>query len=137
MRPKLFLRSWFLSAVLMFGLSYLWHGVLLNDYARLKVPISVYLGLAGLVYAVIAAILVYLYWYTHTRNLKYKGLYMGALMGFFIYLIAFVLGVSFNQSSTEHIVVDFVWQMIEQGIGGSLIGLMIKVSTDADEFSKA
>ncbi|NND94140.1 MAG: hypothetical protein HKN45_04695, partial [Flavobacteriales bacterium] len=109
----------------MFGLSYLWHGVLLNDYIHIKYPMWLYFLLSGIVYLVIGLVMTYLYHYTHTKNVKYKGALIGAALGFFIYLIAFVLGVSFNQPSFSHIVVDFIWQMLEQGIGGSVVGFIL------------
>ncbi|NNC83563.1 MAG: hypothetical protein HKN79_08295 [Flavobacteriales bacterium] len=124
MKTKWFLTSWLTSAVIMYALSFLWHGVLLNDYVNIKYPMWLYFLLAGVVYLVIGLILTYLYYYTYTKKMQYKGALMGACLGFFIYLIAFVLGVSFNQNSLHHIVVDFIWQMVEQGIGGSSVGFL-------------
>ena len=47
---------------------------------------------------------------------------------FFLYLIAFVLGVSFSSDSAlEHVIVDITWQMIEQSFGGLLIGYLYHV----------
>lgn len=54
-------------------------------------------------------------------------------LGFFIYLIAFVFGISFKGSGTEHIVVDFAWQMIEQGIGGGVIGFVYAMAKRRDK----
>lgn len=105
-------------------MSYLWHGVLLNDYTRLDVPVPLYLALSAIVYLILGGVLTFLYHYTQTHAMRYKGLLMGSCLGFFIYLIAFVLGVSFNQTSTIHVVVDFVWQMVEQGVGGAFIAVL-------------
>ncbi|MDA0713864.1 MAG: hypothetical protein O3B83_01240, partial [Bacteroidetes bacterium] len=67
-------RVWGLSTLIMFGLSYLWHGVLLNDYVNIKYPLWLHLMLAGVVYLVIAFVLTYLHQYTTVRHHKFKGL---------------------------------------------------------------
>jgi len=51
----------------------------------------------------------------------FKGFLGGAALGFFLYLVAFTLGVSFKSGDTKHVVVDFVWQMVEQGVGAVVI----------------
>lgn len=119
-----------ICAAVMLGLSYLWHGVLLNDYVDLRIPLPMYFGLASIVYLIIAFVLHLLHRNFQMREMRAKGMLVGACLGFFIYLIAFVLGVSFSQSSTTHIAVDFVWQMIEQGIGGGLLGLLYSLFSD-------
>ena len=46
-------------------------------------------------------------------------------MGFFLYLMAFGLGISFQEvASNKYLLFDFAWQMFEQGIGGLAIGLV-------------
>lgn len=129
-------RVWGLSTLIMFGLSYLWHGVLLNDYVNIKYPLWLHLMLAGVVYLVIAFVLTYLHQYTTVRHHKFKGLLLGSILGFFIYLIAFVLGVSYNPHSIEHTVVDFIWQMVEQGLGGMTIGFAFRVLEDNERLSR-
>ncbi len=114
--------------------SYLWHGVLLNDLFYIPEPEGLFYGLAILTYLVIGFVLTFVYTYLSMGiGLKMKGGLMGLAIGFFIYLIAFVLGVSFKSSGTEHIVVDFLWQMIEQGFGGSLVGLVYKLAERRDQ----
>ena len=66
-------------------------------------------------------------------GIRLKGFLMGVALGFFIYLIAFVLGVSFKGSGTQHIVVDFLWQMIEQGIGGGVVGTVYMLARRRDQ----
>ena len=137
MKPKWFIVSWLSCTVIMYGLSFLWHGVLLNDYVHIKYPLWLYFLLAGVVYLFIGLMLTYLYHYTHSHKMQYKGAMMGACLGFFIYLIAFVLGVSFNQNSVHHIVVDFIWQMVEQGIGGSAVGFIFGFLTHMHKIEQA
>ena len=49
---KRFMFGWILSSLAMFGLSYVWHGVVLNDYAILTYPFQIYLISAAVVYLV-------------------------------------------------------------------------------------
>jgi hypothetical protein len=132
-RPRHFVVIVAVCAGLMCGLSYVWHGVLLNDYTNIRIPMWLYFLLSALVYLLISVVLNFLYRYTHIREMRYRGLLIGASLGFFIYMIAFVLGVSFSQSSATHIAVDFLWQMIEQGIGGASLGLMYSLSSDIEK----
>lgn len=137
MKTKWFFSVWLVSSIMMYGLSFVWHGVLLNDYMSIKYPMWMYFTLAAVVYLVIGFVLTYLYHYTYTHRIKYKGMLLGACLGFFIYLMAFVLGVSFNPNSLEHTVVDFLWQMFEQGVGGAAIGAVMRFLVDMDRFEKA
>src|SRR5687768_11411061 len=54
MPNKRFFISWIGSSVVMFALSYLWHGILLNDFKILAntFPLSVFLTFAGIVYLI-------------------------------------------------------------------------------------
>ena len=51
---------------------------------------------------------------------------IGAAVGFVVYLLVFILGMSFASREMVHIVVDILWQMLEQGLGGLMVsfGLM-------------
>lgn len=134
MLKKRFFVAWGVATSLMMIASYLWHGVLLNDLFYIPEPEGLFYGLAILTYLVIGFVLTFVYTYLSMGiGLKMKGGLMGLAIGFFIYLIAFVLGVSFKSSGTEHIVVDFLWQMIEQGFGGSLVGLVYKLAERRDQ----
>lgn len=56
-------------------------------------------------------------------KLHIKGLLVGASMGMFIYLIAFVFGISFYANPTlAHILLDLGWQVFEGAIGGLIAG---------------
>jgi hypothetical protein len=126
---KKLLLAWIFSLVSMLALSYLWHGVLLNDLRNVHYPSWFFFLLLLLVYSIISLILTGFFNYTSTnKNFISKGFFGGAAFGFFIYLIAFTLGVSFKSHETKHIVVDFIWQMVEQGIGGLVISYVFLVS---------
>lgn len=126
LRRRFFL-SWLFSSLLMYGLSYTWHGLITTDLQKVTYPLQVFLISAGIVYFVLGFVLTRIY---QSKTLsKYfdkkpfsKGLLAGAGLGFILFLVALVLGVSFNQGLTlELILIDLAWQMIEQMAGGFLV----------------
>lgn len=134
MLKKRFVISWILSSLLMFALSLFWHGILLNDLKFITIPPQLFYSLAVLAYIVIGFALTFTYTYLSMGiGLKLKGSLMGMALGFFIYLIAFVLGVSFQGGNSNHLVVDFIWQMIEQGFGGSIVGAVYLLARRRDQ----
>lgn len=124
-RARFFI-SWIFSGIVMFSLSYLWHGVILNDFERLTYPRATFLTLATIVYLGISLALTTLNtFFEINKKPIFKGLILGLVLGFFIYLIAFVLGISFNSTPKfEYIALDVAWQMFEQGLGGLVCGLV-------------
>ena len=117
---KRFFVSWLLGSVAMFTLSYLWHGILLNDFDRLTYPVNIFLVLAVIVYLAIGFGMTFLISFVKPKmNLIRKGVLFGGAVGSFVFLIAFIFGISFN-SSTEiyYYLVDFGWQIFEQAVGG-------------------
>jgi TRAP-type mannitol/chloroaromatic compound transport system permease small subunit len=48
---------------------------------------------------------------------------LAAAVGFFVYLLIFVLGMSFAKQGMMHVVVDILWQMFEQSMGGLMVSL--------------
>lgn len=134
MLKKRFLLSWLLSSILMFALSMFWHGIILNDLKFIPQPHALFYSLAGLVYIVIGFTITFVFTYLSMGiGIKLKGSLMGIALGFFIYLIAFVLGVSFKGGGAQHIVVDFLWQMIEQGVGGGVVGSVYALARRRDQ----
>jgi len=123
---------WLLSAVVMYGVSWVWHGYVLSDFQDLTVPRWLYLVLAGVVYLVLGLVQTIL---THKAvqyeyiSLKKAFLFMAmllsAVVGFFVYLVIFVLGMSFAKHGMAHVLADVVWQMFEQAIGGLMVSLGI------------
>ncbi len=122
-----FFFSWILSSLLMFGLSYLWHGVITTDLQKINYPIGIFLGSAGIVYFVLGFLLTKIY-QSRTLSKRYgkqpfnKGLIAGAGFGFVLFLVVLVLGVSFGQSRTlEFMLIDLGWQVSEQMFGGLVV----------------
>jgi hypothetical protein len=116
--------------MVMFGLSYVWHGVLLSDLVELKVPLTLYFVLAALVYLVLGLGLtlgvhkaVQYEWVSLKGPFPFYAMLLAGAAGFFVYLVIFVLGVSFADKGLVHVVVDIVWQMFEQSMGGLMVSL--------------
>ena len=53
------------------------------------------------------------------------GMLLGAIVGFFVYLLAFLFGMSFADHRMMHVLVDVLWQMAEQSLGGLTVSLGI------------
>jgi len=126
---KRFFISWIFSAIVMFALSYVWHGVLLNDLKMLSIPLPLFLLFASIAYLLIGALISKVYTIEYFKNISkqlfVRGLLCGAVCGFVIFIIAFVTGISFAKNSTStFILVDMTWQIIEQAIGGFAVGVV-------------
>ena len=119
-----FFLAWIFTFVILYALSYLWHGVILNDLSRISYPKNVFLLLVALVYFCISFALTFLTQVLpFDYKLHFKGLLVGAPMGMFIYLIAFVFGISFYTNPTlAHILLDLGWQVFEGALGGIIAG---------------
>ena len=132
--PKLskeFFLSWILTFVFLYGISYLWHGVLLNDLSRVNYSINFFLLLLAIVYFAISFVLNLLIHFLEKfcKNKVRRGLMIGMPMVIFIYLITFVFGISFYSNPTlNHILFDLSWQVIEQGLGGAVAGGLLSIT---------
>lgn len=125
--PKIdtkFFISWLACAVAMFGVSYVWHGIVLNDLMRISYPLDIFLTIAGLVYLGIGFIITVLTYVLKKIKDSFKyGMAVGAALGVFIYAIAFLLGISFyTVVDFKMIAFDLGWQVFEQAFGGLVCG---------------
>lgn len=121
-----------LSAAVMYLFSWLWHGLALRDLEELTIPHTLYFSLAGLVYLALGFILTFAVhtsiqheWISLKQGFPLAASLIGTVAGFFVYLVIFVLGMSFAKSGMVHVVVDVLWQMFEQGLGGLAVSLGI------------
>jgi len=124
------LLPWLLSAVVMYGSSYVWHGLALTDLQDLRIPLALYLTLSGVVYLLIGlGITVAVHqcvaheWISLRKAFPMMSMLLGAAIGFVVYLVVFILGMSFASKGFVHVVVDILWQMVEQGLGGLIVSL--------------
>ena len=113
----------------MFGLSYAWHGVFLNDVANLHYPLSIYLISSSVVYLLAGFLLVKLFSSNYAiqmfRNFFARGLVSGALLGLVLYMVALVMGMTFTKGVTlTSILFDLPWQVFEQTFGGVVIAIV-------------
>ncbi len=120
--------SWILAALLMYGAFYTWHGIFLNDISRITFSKAIFFSLTAIVYLFLSFAL-YRTFESKTITAKipspmYRALLIGAGYGFMMFSIVTVLGVSFTKTtSNTYIIADFIWQIIEQLLGGAIIGL--------------
>ncbi|MES1222956.1 MAG: hypothetical protein ABUT20_46115 [Bacteroidota bacterium] len=139
---KRFFISWIMSAIVMFSLSYLWHGIFLNDFSRLNYPKQVFFVIAIMVYLIISMGIAVVYSHHRLDGMKKqplrKGLIVGAAFGFALYMITLVIGVSFTRTMTlGNIMFDCGWQMLEQAVGGVVVGFASVVVSSEHLFDEA
>lgn len=139
---KRFFISWILGAIVMFSLSYLWHGLFLNDFARLNYPKQVFFVIAIIVYLIISLGIVIVYSHPRLDIFKKqplrKGVLIGAGFGFALYMITLVIGVSFTRTmSLGNIMFDCGWQMLEQAVGGAVVGFASVLVSSEHLFDEA
>ncbi|MCK6641431.1 MAG: hypothetical protein L6Q81_15220 [Bacteroidia bacterium] len=126
---KRFMIGWILSALTMFALSYVWHGVILNDYEILSYPFQIYLISAAVVYLVVGFLLTRIFIAEFLDRVSQKaiprGLAAGSALGIIVYMVALVVGVTFNAGlDIKFLLLDVAWQITEQAIGGIIVGLV-------------
>ncbi len=107
---------------------YVWHGLFLNDLNRISFPLVIFLGLAALVYLVISFVLYRTYeskfLTKYVSQPMLRGVVSGLILGFVLFAVVAVLGISFtNYVSATYLMADCAWQIVEQIIGGLIIGL--------------
>src|SRR5688572_17885466 len=98
MLNKRFFISWLVSSIVMFVLSYVWHGILVIDFNIFfnNIPFSVFLTFAAFSYlglgAFVAKVFTIEYFTKYTRHLFLRGLIVGAVCGFVIFVLTLVTG---------------------------------------------
>jgi hypothetical protein len=126
---KRFLISWIITSIVMFILSYVWHGIFLNDFSRLSYPKEIFLFFAAITYLIIGFVVVKVFEAKFLEKLFYhrlffKGLVKGFMCGFMFFIVATVVGVSFNTGTgIKNLLFDLAWQIFEQGIGGIVVSV--------------
>jgi hypothetical protein len=91
-----------------------------------------YLGLSSLAYLCIGLILTLTIhfliareWLSLKTAFQLKAMLVGGGIGVPVYLVMLLSGLSFASHGIEHVVVDLIWQIIEQAIGGLMVSLGI------------
>ena len=120
-----FFVSWIFCALVMFSLFYAWHGIFLNDFKRIKFPISWFIMFAAVTYLIFGAG-IYLLFESQImlgiRNTFIRGLSCGVIAGFSLFMIATVVNISLTKHlSVQHLMVDCLWQIAEQTVGAMVV----------------
>jgi len=121
-----------IGSLSMLGLSYLWHGIILNDFSSLQYDLNLFFWLLSVLYLFVSfGMSLLLFHYRPEEHRIFKHFSIGLFIGFLMYLTAFVLGVSFSGTALKHVILDFCWQMLEQGVGAFVIScyyiVMVKI----------
>ena len=129
MNTRSFFLCWIFSATIMFSLSYLWHGIFLNDLERLNYPKEIFLTGAIVVYLILGFLLTKVFMIKFPKSIAkrpfLRGIISGAMLGISSYLLALVIGVSFSSTLTlEYILFDLLWQAFEQTVGGIVVAMV-------------
>lgn len=124
-----FFVSWIVSSLVMFGASYLWHGIFLTDFSRINYPFGVFLTAACLVYLFLGFLVSKGFNIQALSALSkkpiLKGLIIGMVIGASTFILTLVAGVSFsNQLTMKSLLLDLSWQIAEQAIGGITVGIV-------------
>lgn len=123
-----FFASWILSALTMFILFYVWHGVFLNDFKRIQFPLAWFVTFAAFTYLIFGAGIYFLFesqimkWF---ENPFLRAVVCGVIAGFSLFMIATIVNISLTKHlSKQHLLVDCIWQMTEQCMGALTVVAM-------------
>lgn len=138
MRSPAFLIGWIVSALLMYALFYLFHGILTNDMIKISIPRSVFLTIAGVVYLLLAlgmsVLLEASFFKREVKSVYVRAFIAGPLTGIFLYSVALIVGISFSAKFTlVHMLVDVGWQVCEQTLGILVIAFVKVLTFDPNE----
>src|ERR1043165_1256818 len=122
-----FYLSWIVSAIVMFSLFYMWHGLFLNDFKRMQFPLSWFVTFAAFTYLVLGAGTYLLFESRLLRkitNVFLRGAICGVAAGTSLFMTATIIHISLTSSlNVEHLVMNCAWQVSEQCIGAMVIVL--------------
>ena len=120
-----FYLSWILSAIVMFTLFYVWHGVFLNDFKRIQFPLTWFVTFAAFTYLVFGAGIYFLYESRLMKNLSnfiLRGLLCGVIAGLSLFMMATIVNISLTRHlSVQHLSMDCIWQITEQTVGAMVV----------------
>lgn len=122
-----FFLSWIFSAIVMFTLFYIWHGIFLNDFKRIQFPLTWFVAFAAFTYLIFGAGIYFLFESSllkKIRNFFIRGLLCGTVAGFSLFMIATVVNISLTTNlSAQHLMMDCIWQVAEQTLGAMVVVL--------------
>ena len=120
-----FFVSWIFSAIVMFSLFYVWHGIFLNDFKRIHFPFMWFVIFAAITYLLFGAGIYLLYesfLLRKIRSLFFRGIVCGTIAGLALFMIATIVNISVTKHlSMQYLLMDCVWQISEQIIGAMVV----------------
>jgi hypothetical protein len=129
MNAKKFLMALVGGFLVMWLLSGLWHVLIMGDFYSSNAGPSAYeepkMIFIILAYAVLTLLMVYIYpqGYKGGAPLK-EGIRFGATIGLLWVLPMSVVMYAVQETSGTLVIVDVVWHIVEQGVGGIVIGMI-------------
>ncbi len=138
MREGKFYVGWIISALLMYLLFYLFHGILTNDLLKISIPRTVFLTVAAFVYLALgfgmSVLIDATFFKKEIKSVYTRAFIVGPLVGIFLYCVALVVGVSFSAKfSVVNMLVDISWQIVEQTVGIVVIAFVKIITFDPNE----
>ncbi len=126
MLNRRFYFAWIIGAIAMYSAFYCWHGLILTDFSRVNFPKPLFLSFTAITYLLISFLVYKVFelklWDAISKNLFTKAVFTGLTVGFLLFVVTSVLGISFSaRFSFTHFVTDCIWQIIEQSIGGIVV----------------
>lgn len=123
---------------IMFLLSFTVHGIILTDYLKTNSYFSnlnetdFYL-IVGLMYFTLAVMLTVIYkrFLKHSKRPIFHGGLVGIAFGIIVFIALKLSGLPlFKNNELGHNAFNLFWQLLEQGIGGMVIGYIYKILND-------
>jgi hypothetical protein len=129
-----FFISWILGSVVMYSLFYMWHGVFLNDFKKINFPLTWLLFFTSIAYLTISFLIYAAFESKPMKNIYnffVRGIVTGIFVGFIIFIVSTVVTISISRHLTaQHLMLDCIWQITEQTIGGILMATVKVFVTD-------
>lgn len=128
-----FIIAGILSALVMFALSFVLHGLVLNDLEKLSGGDNTKLyAIMGAVYLVAGvAITILLGKIRFTKGVLWKSLGFGVLFGSLVCVTCYTFNLAwFDSIEKMHLLTNLGWQVLEQGMGSLISGFILYVQLD-------
>lgn len=123
-----FFISWIIAAVIMYFAFYFWHGVFLDEIARIPYSKGLFYIFAAITYLVISFVIFKVYELKILKRLFssifLRGLIAGIIVGVVVFMVSRVMDVGLGKSmNLKHLLFDASWQSVEQMLGGFVMAL--------------
>lgn len=125
--------AWVMTTLAMFGLSFLWHNQIRDDFFdqfqnAIFSPL-VYIGGMAAVYGVLGFVMSSLAYHRFNYS-RYdvpiiSGPVLGMIAGIVMFIVMIATGTFYKEDmGLGYLTMGFVWQLFEQGIGGLVWGII-------------